>query len=346
MSETQILVLFFIVTIILIILLFWPEKGVIASWVYHARRRKRVRIEDALKFIQHCELHGKSATLNSIAGALKISPVKISGLIEQMLNHQLIEFGENKIQLTSKGVDYALRITRAHHLWEEFFAQETGLPFEEIHRRADMIEHTVTEKELEELSLQLGNPMYDPHGDPIPGVKGKIKDEVGQSLSSLDENQTLRITHLEDEPKEIFAQLIAEGLYPGMYIYLVEKEPNKVRFWSKFGEHILSPTIADNISATPVSDYVLPQKRTVRTMSELKIGEKAEIEGLSPSFRRIERRRLMDLGFIPGTVVEAKLKGRHDDPIAYGIRGSLIALRKDQANLIEVKVQNYNKGPK
>lgn len=338
MSETQILVLLVTVIVIFTTLLFWPEKGVVASWVYHARRRKRVRIEDALKFIQHCELHGKSATLNSIAGALKISPDKISGLLEQMVNHQLIEFGENKIQLTSKGVDYALRITRAHHLWEEFFAQETGLPFDEIHRRADMIEHTVTEKELEELSLQLGNPMYDPHGDPIPSVKGKIKDAVGQSLSSLDAKQTLRITHLEDEPKEIFTQLIAEGLYPGMYIYLVEKERNKIRFWSKFGEHVLSPAIADNISAMPVSDYDVPQKRTVVDMSELKLGEKAEIENLSPNFRKIERRRLMDLGLIPGTIVEAKLKGSKGDPTAYDIRGSLIALRKEQANLIEVKL--------
>jgi DtxR family Mn-dependent transcriptional regulator len=344
MSEPLIFLLIILGMGIFIALIFWPEKGVVAFGVYQAQRKKRVKIEDTLKFIQHSELHGEAVNLNTIAGALNISPAKMSGLLEQMANQHLIEYGENKIHLTPKGVDYALHITRAHHLWEEFYAQETGLPLEEIHRRADMVEHTATDEELEALSSQLGNPMYDPHGDPIPSAKGKIKGRVGKSLLALETKQTLRITHLEDEPKEVFTQLIAEGLYPGMYIYLIEKGRNKIRFWSKFGEHILSPTIADNISATPVRDFVMPQKRTVRTMSELQLGEKAEIEGLSPSFRSIERRRLMDLGFLPGTVVEAKLKGSHDDPIAYGIRGSLIALRKEQANLIEVKANHSEKG--
>jgi DtxR family Mn-dependent transcriptional regulator len=301
---------------------------------------KRVRIEDALKFIQHSELHAKPTTLNSIAGALNISPKKMLVLLEEMADQRLIEYGENKIQLSAKGLDYALHITRAHHLWESFFAHETGYPLEDVHHRADIIEHTVTDEELEALSSQLGNPIYDPHGDPIPSAKGKIKNGMGESLSILDPKQTLQITHLEDEPKEVFTQLIAEGLYPGMYIYLVEKGKYKFQFWSKFGEHILSPTIAENISAIPVTDYVVPHKRTVVSLSELKVGEKAEIKNLSPYFRRIERRRLMDLGFIPGTFVEAKLKGINNDPTAYKIRGSMIALRKEQAKLIEINASS------
>lgn len=340
MSGNQIIIFSFLAIGIIIAFIFWPEKGVLAYWVYRIHSTKRVQVEDTLKFIQHCELHGKYASINSIAGVLRISPNKMSNLLEQMINQHLIEFRGNEIHLTAKGADYALRITRAHHLWEEFYAQETSFPVEEIHRRADIIEHSVTDEELAALSLQLGNPIYDLHGDPIPSPKGKIKIDMGQSLSHFEVNQTLRITHLEDEPKEVFTQLVAEGLYPGIYIYLVEKSPNKTRFWSKFGEHILSPTIAENISVMPVSGYDLPQKRTVVTMSELQLGQKAEIERLSPYFRKIERRRLMDLGFLPGTIVEAKLKGINADPTAYDIRGSLIALRKDQANLIEVKLKN------
>lgn len=340
MSDALIFLLLFSGITLILSLLLWPGKGIITFLPQYAEKKRRIIIEDALKFIQHCEFHGCSATLNGLAGAINISPGRVSNLLKRMSELNFIEFGENEIHLTTKGVDYALHITRAHRLWEEFLAQETSFPLEELHRRADMLEHTMTESELEELSLQLGNPSYDPHGDPIPTLKGKIRKLVGKSITDMTVNQTLRITHLEDEPQEVFAQLNAEGLHPGMYIHLVEKTPKKIRFWSKYGEHVLSPVVADNISVTPKKDVSIPQKRTVVSLSELPQGERAEIESLSPRLRKIERRRLMDLGVIPGMTVEARLHGAHGDPIAYNIRGSLIALRREQTNLIEVKLLN------
>lgn len=43
------------------------------------------------------------------------------------------------------------------------------------------------------------------------------------------------------------------------------------------------------------------------------------------------RRRMLDLGLIDGTRVEAVLKSPAGDPVAYWIRGALIALRSDEA---------------
>ena len=340
MSDTLISLLLFTGIAFILLLLFWPGKGIIAFYAQYVEKKRRIILEDALRFIQHCEFHGGSATLNGLAGALNLSPGRVSDLLERMSELNFIQFGENEIHLTTKGVDYALHITRAHRLWEAFLAQETNFPLEELHRRADALEHTMTEKELEELSLQLGNPSYDPHGDPIPTDKGKIRKVVGKSITDMAINQTLRITHLEDEPQEVFAQLNAEGLHPGMFIHLVEKTPHKIRFWSKYGEHVLSPVIADNISVMPKKDVSIPQKRTVVTLSELPLGERAEIKSLSPRLRQVERRRLMDLGIIPGMTVEARLRGSHGDPTAYDIRGSLVALRQEQTNLIEVKLLN------
>ena len=50
-----------------------------------------------------------------------------------------------------------------------------------------------------------------------------------------------------------------------------------------------------------------------------------------------QRRRLMDLGLIPGTEVTAELVSPLGDPVAYRVRGSLIALRRDQARLIVIR---------
>ncbi len=46
------------------------------------------------------------------------------------------------------------------------------------------------------------------------------------------------------------------------------------------------------------------------------------------------RRRLLDLGLINGTKIKAVLKSPIGNPIAYEIRGTVIALRKEDSKLI------------
>jgi ferrous iron transport protein A len=50
------------------------------------------------------------------------------------------------------------------------------------------------------------------------------------------------------------------------------------------------------------------------------------------------RRRILDLGIIPGTVVECIRKNPAGDPTAYGVRGATIALRHDDASQIKVSL--------
>ncbi|MBU4515592.1 MAG: FeoA family protein [Eubacteriales bacterium] len=49
------------------------------------------------------------------------------------------------------------------------------------------------------------------------------------------------------------------------------------------------------------------------------------------------RRRLLDLGFVPGTIVRAVRRSPVGDPIAVDIRGTTIALRLDDARQITVR---------
>ncbi len=50
----------------------------------------------------------------------------------------------------------------------------------------------------------------------------------------------------------------------------------------------------------------------------------------------LTRRRMLDLGMVPGTVVEVVRRSPLGDPVAYQIRGAVIALRKDEASYINV----------
>lgn len=49
------------------------------------------------------------------------------------------------------------------------------------------------------------------------------------------------------------------------------------------------------------------------------------------------RRRLLDLGLVRGTKITPVFKSPSGDPTAYEIRKTLIALRKEDSSLIELK---------
>ncbi len=71
------------------------------------------------------------------------------------------------------------------------------------------------------------------------------------------------------------------------------------------------------------------------TLNMLKAGRTATITGIHNA--DAERRRLLDLGILPGTHIESVLDSPLGDPVAYRVRSAVVALRKEQTVLIEVE---------
>ena len=69
----------------------------------------------------------------------------------------------------------------------------------------------------------------------------------------------------------------------------------------------------------------------------LNVGQKGEVIGISKACRGLQRRRMMDLGIIPGTVIEVEMRSASGDPTSYNIRDASIALRNTHAELIHIK---------
>jgi ferrous iron transport protein A len=74
--------------------------------------------------------------------------------------------------------------------------------------------------------------------------------------------------------------------------------------------------------------------RSQLTLHNLRIGESGVVQALTA--RGIQRRRLLDLGFVPGALIKTERKSPFGDPIAYRVRGAVIALRKEETALIFV----------
>jgi len=69
----------------------------------------------------------------------------------------------------------------------------------------------------------------------------------------------------------------------------------------------------------------------------LEPGESARVTSISPACQGSQRRRLLDLGVVRGTEIEAAFSSATGDPVAYVIRGALIALRREQAEWIRTE---------
>ena len=120
--------------------------------------------------------------------------------MDKLESSNLAELNNDIFQLTKEGRDYALRMVRLHRLWEKYLAEETGIPESAWHMEADFKEHHLTAEQAEQISRRLGNPVYDPHGAPIPTPKGEIKLELGIPLARFEAGSNAIISHIEDEP--------------------------------------------------------------------------------------------------------------------------------------------------
>jgi DtxR family Mn-dependent transcriptional regulator len=322
--------------VLLLALLGWPRNGLWARWRQAQELARRIRREDALKHILKSEANGRVATLDSLAGALQITTGNAAQLLVELENKDLLTFEGGRLHLKPAGREMGLHVVRAHRLWESYLAEETGVSEKEWHPRAEKQEHLLTPQQIDALAAKLGHPTRDPHGDAIPDPDGALEGEQGRSLNSVEPNTPLLITHIEDEPDTVYRQLVAQGLRPGMRAFLIEKSPTRIRFWADGNEHILAPVLAENVSIQPLPEFRTEDLIEEEFLSGLQPGGRARVVGLSPACRGQERRRLLDLGFVPGTVVEVDMVSPAGDPTAYRVRGSVVALRREQANLVRV----------
>ena len=325
--------LIFAATVALGCILLWPTRGLLWHWLWMRKARQRILIEDALKHLFDCQYHARAASLQSLSGALGISGNRASELLNALEARRLMRSTREGPELTADGCRYALQVIRTHRLWEQYLAEQTGVAATAWHAEAERREHLLSPDEVEALATKLGHPRYDPHGDAIPSATGEIAPAIGQPLTSLKQGDRATIVHVEDEPEAVYAQLAAKALVPGIRVQLIETSPEQVRFSVDGEVHSLAPFVAANLTVVPLAKDQEAEEPSER-LSALQPGQTGTVLRVSPACRGVQLRRLLDLGFVPGTIVEAELPSPSGDPIAYRVRGSLIALRKEQTDLI------------
>ncbi len=296
--------------------------------------RSRTQIEDALKHLFDQEYRGRRGSFASLSGILRVDDRRLMQLLGRMQQQGLVTTNGQEFQLTPDGERVARQIVRAHRLLERYFADEARLPLRDVHAAAERGEHTLTPDQVDALDASLGHPRLDPHGDPIPARDGRISPARDTPVTAWPTDRFGRITHLEDEPPLAFAQILAQGLRIGQVVRILESTPARIVLSDGENEFRLAPAVAANVFVAPAEN---PSATGLVTLASLRQGQAADVVALDEGCQGFSRRRLMDLGFTPGARLTPALQTFARDPRAYRVRGTLVALRQDQARHVLVK---------
>jgi DtxR family Mn-dependent transcriptional regulator len=334
------LILLSLLIALLLALLFHPQRGFFNRWIKGRPHRRREQIEDALKYLLKQELAGRHASLEALGGAMELPGTDTLVLVTRMEVQGLLQTRNGGLHLTPEGERWALHVVRAHRLWERYLADEARLPLEKIHEEAERREHGMTAEQLDDMDAAMGFPRQDPHGDPIPNREGVQQESESIPLTAWNPDVPGRIIHLEDEPPLAYAQILAEGLQLGQTLRVLEASAQRIVASDGENEYRLAPAVAANVYLSP-----LPESHAaeigVMPLSDLPDKQSAEVVALDDACQGFTRRRLLDLGMTPGAKIFPEMRNFFGDPRAYRVRGTLIALRREQAAQVWVRPQEH-----
>ncbi len=298
------------------------------------RPRRRVSTgkeleEDLLKYFYR---HPGAFDATALAERYFVSPARIREAVETLLAKKLL--AATDLQLTPLGVVAAESLLRRHRLYESYLSERTGLPPSEWHDIAERMEHRLSEQQAEQLARQLGYPSRDPHGDPI--LPPATPHEPQSCLATLAETHVAgwyEVRQMVDKQKTLFETLDRLGFYPGCPLRWVGELPSSVTLFCDGEVFSLPRLLAEQLYVAPLAT---PPPEGVVRLSALPVGVEAHVLGIAESCHGANRRRLLDLGFVPGSAVSVDLESPLGNPTAYLIRSTTIALRSDQARHIRV----------
>ena len=185
-------------------------------------------IQDYLKIIYELTQDGKAASTTELAKHLGIKPASVTGMVQKLASasHALISYKKHQgVTLTEKGRKAALEVIRHHRLIETWLVQTLGYSWDEVHNEAEKLEHVISEEFEARIATAMGNPMRDPHGDPIPTADLVMPKYENITLSNLQPDQEATICKVQSQDISLLKHLESLGLVIGAHVKTLEMSP-------------------------------------------------------------------------------------------------------------------------
>ena len=210
-------------------------------------------VQDYLKAIYSIDESGQPVTTSAIADRLNISPASVTAMIKRLTEKGHLRYERYRgVRLTSTGRALALEVIRHHRLLEAYLHKTLGIPWDQVHDEAEVLEHAISEELEDRIAEFLGNPTHDPHGDPIPPKRGRHTEVRHLPLGSF--RGRARVERVSDRDPAALRYLADLGMTPGKTIDVEEPDPFGGPIWVKVGrsKHAIGKELADGIFVSRV----------------------------------------------------------------------------------------------
>ena len=164
--------------------------------------------ENYLKTIFHLQVGTEAVTTNALAEKLQTRPASVTDMMKKLNAKKLLHYKPYYgFYLSTEGKKIALNIIRRHRLWEYFLAEKLKFSWNEVHEVAEELEHVSSKKLIDKLEEYLDFPEFDPHGDPIPDSKGKMRTVDEMPLIELPLGQAAEVRRVAHQSAEMLELL-------------------------------------------------------------------------------------------------------------------------------------------
>jgi len=184
-------------------------------------------MQDYLKAIYKLQQGRDAVATSEVAERLDVSAASATNMIKRLARLRLVAYSRYQgFVLTSAGEKIALEIIRHHRLIELYLAQHLGVPLERVHGEAERMEHVLSEEVEARMATVLGNPVQDPHGDPIPSTDGSMRDVRYPKLETLAQGAEGVVAHVSDQSPALLRRLASLGVLPGAVLKVLARRRN------------------------------------------------------------------------------------------------------------------------
>jgi DtxR family Mn-dependent transcriptional regulator len=175
--------------------------------------------ENYIKAIFHLQEEVDRVNTVQLALAMKTKPASITDMLKKLKAKKLLDYQPYYgFKLTAEGNKIALGVIRRHRIWEYFLSEKLKFNLHEIHELAEVLEHVSSKKLIDKLDTYLGSPKFDPHGDPIPDLNGKITLEDYVLLSTMKVKTKGRVCRIASASKKIMELISHQQIKLGSQI--------------------------------------------------------------------------------------------------------------------------------
>ena len=210
--------------------------------------------EDYVKAIyHHTEWQPEPVTPSQLAARLGLANSTVTEMVKKLTAAGLVHHRPyGAIELTREGAALALRQVRRHRVVETWLVERHGYDWDEVHDEAEILEHALSDRLLESIARSLGDPVRDPHGDPIPAADGTVMRPDAVLLADAEVGHEGAVVRISDDDSAMLRFLAESGVALDARLAVLGQKPysGSIQVRTDAGTVDLGPSVARAIWLT------------------------------------------------------------------------------------------------